>query len=304
MKEIKDILGPDDPYDLSVIIVNYNTADLIVDCLNSIASQQGVNFEVILVDNASGDRSPDIVKNDYPWVNLLANKDNVGFAKANNQALKICNGRYVYYLNPDTRVRPGAFEHIVSFMDSHSEVGLAGTRIVNPDGSLQSSVEFRYPGQRHAKQELEGLKGEIAWVLGASMIGRRDLLEALDGFDERFFLYGEDLDLGLRVRKAGWFISYIQDAVVVHWGGQSERSNLPAEIWKKKFRAEFLFYGTHYSKRVIRAIQRANMLQAYWRILTIKIALPFSVNREKSISKFEKYKIALEMFKKIDTYSL
>lgn len=297
-------MGSEDQYDLSVIIVNYNTADLIVDCLNSIANQQGVKFEVILVDNASGDRSPDIVRNDYPWVNLLANKYNAGFAKANNQVLKICSGRYVYYLNPDTRVRPGAFEGMVSFMDSHPEVGLAGTRIVNPDGSLQSSVEFRYPGQRHAKQELEGLKGEIAWVLGASMIGKRDLLEDIGGFDERFFLYGEDLDLCLRVRKAGWLLSYIQDAVVVHWGGQSERNNLPAEVWKKKFRAESIFYGTHYSKRAIRAIQRTNMLQAYWRILTLKIALPFSANRKKSISKLEKYKIALEMFKKIDTYSL
>ena len=298
MKEIKDILGPDDSYDLSVIIVNYNTADLISDCLNSIESQQGVNFEVILVDNDSKDRSPDIVENDYPWVNLLANKDNVGFAKANNQALKICSGRYVYYLNPDTRVRPGAFEGMVSFMDSHAEVGLAGTRIVNPDGSLQSSVEFRYPGQRHAKQEIEGLKGEIAWVLGASMIGRRDLLENLNGFDERFFLYGEDIDLCLRVRKAGWFLSYIKDAVVVHWGGQSERSNLPAEVWEKKFRAESIFCGTHYSKRAVHAIQRANMLQAYWRILTLKIALLFSTKREKPISKLEKYKVALKCLKK------
>ena len=184
-------MGLDDPYDLSIIIVNYNTADFIVDCLNSIAPQQGVNFEVIIVDNASEDRSPDIVINDFPWVNLVPNETNVGFAKANNQALKICSGRFVYYLNPDTRVRSGAFRNIVSFMDSHPEVGLAGTRIVNPDGSLQSSVECRYPGQRHAKRELEGLKGEIAWVLGASMIGRRDLLEALDGFDEVFFFMGK-----------------------------------------------------------------------------------------------------------------
>jgi len=159
IKEIKNILGLDDPYDLSIIIVNYNTADFIVDCLNSIAPQQGVNFEVIIVDNDSEDKSPDIVINDFPWVNLVPNETNVGFAKANNQALKICRGRFVYYLNPDTKVRSGAFRNIVSFMDSHPEVGLAGTRIVNPDGSLQSSVECRYPGQRHAKRELEGLKG-------------------------------------------------------------------------------------------------------------------------------------------------
>jgi cellulose synthase/poly-beta-1,6-N-acetylglucosamine synthase-like glycosyltransferase len=112
IKEIKNILGLDDPYDLSIIIVNYNTADFIVDCLNSIAPQQGVNFEVIIVDNASEDRSPDIVINDFPWVNLVPNETNVGFAKANNQALKICSGRFVYYLNPDTRVRSGAFRSV------------------------------------------------------------------------------------------------------------------------------------------------------------------------------------------------
>jgi len=112
IKEIKNILGLDDPYDLSIIIVNYNTADFIVDCLNSIAPQQGVNFEVIIVDNASEDRSPDIVINDFPWVNLVPNETNVGFAKANNQALKISSGRFVYYLNPDTRVRSGAFRSV------------------------------------------------------------------------------------------------------------------------------------------------------------------------------------------------
>ena len=105
-------MGLDDPYDLSIIIVNYNTADFIVDCLNSIAPQQGVNFEVIIVDNASEDRSPDIVINDFPWVNLVPNETNVGFAKANHQALKISSGRFVYYLNPDTRVRSGAFRSV------------------------------------------------------------------------------------------------------------------------------------------------------------------------------------------------
>jgi len=251
-----------------------------------------------VVDNASKDGSPDVVKNKFPEVELIKNKQNLGFARANNQALKISKGNYVYYLNPDTEVRPGAFRSMIDFMDAHPDVGLAGTRIVNPDGSLQPSVEYRYPGQRHAIQELKGLKGDIAWVLGASMITRRDLIQALGGFDESFFLYGEDLDLCMRIRKAGWPIGHIPDAVVVHWGGQSERDSLPVEIWEKKFKAESIFYRKHYSRKPIKAIERANLIQAYWRVLTLHLTLPFSRNKGEKLAKLEKYKLVINMLKK------
>jgi GT2 family glycosyltransferase len=199
-------------------------------CLNSIASQSNINLEVIVVDNASQDNSLDVIKNNFPWVKLIANKRNLGFAAANNQALESCAGNYVYFLNPDTEVRQGALQTMIEFMESHPEVGLSGTRIINPDGSPQSSVENRYPGERHAKQDLRGLKGSIAWVLGASMIARGGILSALGGFDEEFFLYGDDQDLCLRVRKEGSTIGYIPDSVVVHWGGQSERNSLEKKI--------------------------------------------------------------------------
>lgn len=292
-------MEPDLLYDLSVIIVNYNTVDLLVRCLDSVASQSNVNSEVIVVDNASRDNSIEEISKNYPWVKLIASRQNLGFAGANNKALNACKGKYIYYLNPDTEVRPGAFKCMIEYMDSHPEVGLAGTRLVNPDGSFQSSVEKRYPGERHAKRELEELKGDIAWVMGASMIVRRDIIEALKGFDESFFLYGEDMDLCLRVRKAGSLIGYIQKAVVVHWGGQSERNSLPVEVWEKKFEAEFIFYKKHYTKRAIQAIKRANLIQAYWRIITLSITIPFSGNKKNSINKLEKYKLSLNRFNKL-----
>lgn len=282
--------------DLSVIIVNYNTSDFLVRCLESIASQPDVFPEIIVVDNASQDDSVEMVRNSFPWVTLIANENNLGFAKANNQALEICKGQYVYFLNPDTEVRQGSFVAMVEFMDSHPSMGLAGTRIVNPDGSLQSSVETRYPGERHAKQDLRGLKGDIAWVLGASMIGRRSIVQALGGFDEDFFLYGEDQDLCLRLRKAGWTIGYIANAVVVHWEGQSERNNLPADVWKKKIRAEIAFYRKHYSKKAIRAIRRENLIQALWRLMTLRITLPLSKDRKSALNKLGKYEVVLEGF--------
>lgn len=291
------MLGTDYQFDLSVIIVNYNTVDFLARCLNAVASQTDADSEVIVVDNCSQDGSLELLREKFSWIRLIANDHNLGFSRANNQALKICKGKYVYYLNPDTEVRPGAFRGVIDFMDSRPDVGLAGTRIINPDGSLQSSVENRYPGQRYARQELKELKGDIAWVLGASMVARLQLIKILEGFDESFFLYGEDLDLCLRVRKAGWIIAYIPEAVVVHWGGQSERNSLPVEVWKRKFMAESLFYRKHYSQKAIRAIARANLAQAYWRVLSISLTLPFSVNKEKTIAKLEKYKLVLKMLK-------
>lgn len=283
--------------DLSVIVVNYNTMDFLARCLNSVASQADVDSEVIVVDNCSQDGSPELLKAKFSWIKLIANDRNLGFSRANNQALEICKGKYVYYLNPDTEVRPGAFRGMIDFMDSNPGVGLAGTRIVNPDGSLQSSVENRYPGQRHARQELKGLKGDIAWVLGASMVARLELMKTLAGFDESFFLYGEDIDLCLRIRKAGWIIGHIPDAVVVHWGGQSERDSLPVEVWEKKVEAESVFYRKHYSKQAVRAIGRSNLVQAYWRVLTLSLMLPFSGNKEKMLAKMEKYKLVVGMLK-------
>ena len=284
-------MKPDFRLDLSVIIVNYNTVDFLGRCLNSVASQSSVTSEVIVVDNCSQDGSPDFLRKKFPWVDLIANDRNLGFSRANNQALKICKGRYVYYLNPDTEVRPNAFRQMVDFMDSHPDVGLAGTRLVYPDGSLQPSVENRYPGQRYTKNELKGLKGDIAWVLGASMIARQSLIRTLEGFDEHFFLYGEDLDLCLRIRRAGWLIGHIPEAVVIHWEGQSERGNLPVEVWEKKIKAEFDFYRKHYSSKAVRAIERSNLLQAYWRIFTLSLMLPFLKNREKALGKLNKYKL-------------
>lgn len=282
---------------LSVIVVNYNTSDFLVRCLNSIASESDQDIEVIVVDNASQDGSKDIIKKNFPWVRLIANDRNLGFAHANNQALKVSRGAYVHFLNPDTEVRHGAFKAMIEFMESSPKIGLAGTRILNPDGSVQLSVDKRYPGEKYASGELKGLKGDLAWVSGASMIARRGIVDDLGGFDERFFLYGEEQDLCLRVRKAGWIVGFIPDAVVIHWEGQSERNTLPAAVWKKKFDAEMLFYEKHYSQKALRAISRANRVQAIWRIFTLRLQMPFCGEKETLTNKLDKYRLILETFR-------
>jgi len=290
------ILHHKNKYDLSVIVVNYNTMNFLGRCLASIEKQAGVDFETIVFDNASQDASREMAKKDFPWVKLISGEQNLGFAGANNASIPLCSGQYIYFLNPDTEVKPGAFGRMINFMNDRPDIGLAGTQIVNPDDSFQSSVERQYPGERHAKNELTQLKGEIAWVLGASMIARKRIIDSLGGFDERFFLYGEDADLCLEVRKAGWAIGYIEDAVIIHWGGGSERGNLPVDIWKKKFLAEMAFYEKHYSQRTIDSIKRANRMQAVWRILTLRATLPFLRDKESAMNKLDKYRLTLDFF--------
>ena len=287
--------------DVSIIIVNYNTADLIGACLESLGPPAAFSGEVFVVDNASTDGSADIVRRRYPWVHLTVNTDNRGFAAANNQVLPLCQGRYLYYLNPDARLTGfGVLEECIRFMDNHPQVGLAGTKLLNPDGSLQESISYRYPGQKYAESEMDCLTGGIACVMGASMVARADLIRRIGGFDEDFVLYGEDQDLCLRIRRSGYEIGYVGNAVVVHYGGQSERQSLPAEVWKKKTRAEYLFYRKHYLAKTVAKIRRADWFKARFRLATLLLAAPFSGDGGKAEGKRVKYRAICETLKTLN----
>ena len=177
--------------ELSIVIVSYNTADLIENCLKSVFAASNITKEVFVVDNASSDGSSAFIKDKFPSVRFIANTENKGFATANNQALLQCKGKYIFFLNPDTEVMSDTFNEAISFMDANPSVGLAGTNIINPDKTPQWSVSYKYPGQKYTTNELSDLPGKIACVLGASMIGRSELIKKIEGFDENFFLYGE-----------------------------------------------------------------------------------------------------------------
>lgn len=273
--------GP--PTAISVIVISFNTADLIGPCLASVREQRDVATEIVVVDNASEDGSATHVGREHPDVRLMANRENRGFAAANNQALRCCRGRYVLFLNPDARLVPGALNIALSWMEAHPSVGLAGLCIANPDGTPQESVSFAYPGERHTRGEVAGLPGRIACVLGAAMIARASCLAAVGGFDEGFFLYGEDQDLCLRLRRQGFEIGFVPEAVAIHVGGQSERGTATQERWARKLRAEEQFYRRHYRPDTVRRIRRQAALQAWWRIWTLRLTLPFAgpASREK-----------------------
>ncbi|PKN34712.1 MAG: glycosyltransferase family 2 protein [Deltaproteobacteria bacterium HGW-Deltaproteobacteria-19] len=280
--------------ELSVIIVTYNTVGFLGPCLASVLAADPADKEIFVVDNASRDGSADLVERDFPAVHLIRNADNRGFAMANNQALPLCRGRCLLYLNPDTEVRPGALTAGIAYLDTHPAIGLAGARMINPDGTPQESVSLRYPGERHTGGELAGLPGGIAAVLGAAMFAPADLIRDLGGFDEGFFLYGEDQDLCLRIRRAGREIGFVDDAVIFHAGGGSEQESPSADVVRRKVRAEYLFYRKHYRPGSIARIRRLQELQARWRLWTLGLAGLLSPDNEETERKRDRYRTVLE----------
>lgn len=282
--------------DLSVIIISYNTADLIVDCVKSVLRSVNVNLEIFVVDNASQDNTLEVLRNSFKSLNLVANKENRGFGAANNQVLYQCAGRYIVFLNPDTIVKPNTFFTMVAYMDSNPDVGLAGPKVVNPDETRQDSVSYRYPGYRYGKKDLINLPGEIACVLGACQIISSALLKDVNGFDEDFFLYGEDQDLCLRIRKKGYRIGFIDNTSIVHLGGQSERKTPPEEVVRKKCIAEQLFFSKHYSNKSIRKIYMYKILKSIWMIFNLKTRIVFSSKKTVLEIKLRKYIVTYNCF--------
>lgn len=235
--------GIERPVDVSVVIVNWNTRDILGDCLRTIYEQtRSVDFEVIVVDNASQDGSPEMVRSDYPQAMLLANGTNVGYAAANNQGIKTARGRYVLVLNSDTLILDGAIDSMVEFADAHSRAGVLGCRVCNPDGTLQPTC-FMFPSAFNSflsafylnklfpHSRLFGREAMSWWdrndvrevqvVTGCFMLIRREALDEVGLMDERFFMYAEETDWCYRFGKAGWQVMFTPVAEIVHLGGQS-----------------------------------------------------------------------------------
>ncbi|NOZ06362.1 MAG: glycosyltransferase family 2 protein [Chloroflexi bacterium] len=269
--------GPTPHADLSIIIVNWNTRDLLAQCLESVAGCQMsvvrhqssdtndrptgdrlLTTDVWVVDNASSDGSAQMVRERFPWVRLIENEENVGFARANNQAIRRSNGRYVLLLNPDTEVQPGALETLVRFMDEHPQAGAAGARLLNPDGTLQPSCHpmptlsrelwrlvhldaFRsYAVYQMAAWDL-ALPRQVDVVQGACLILRREVLDNVGLLDEEYFIYSEEVDLCYRIWRAGWRIFWVPQAGVVHYEGQSTRQVAP-QMFLRLYEGKVLFF--------------------------------------------------------------
>lgn len=284
--------------DISVLVVNYNTADLVKQCIESLLSQRDVRFEVIVVDNNSRDHSLAVLQAYQSRITFIANMDNKGFGKANNQAFALSTGRYIFMLNPDAVcLTDHDLSRLTQFMDAELSYGLIGTRIVNNQDQVEQTAYYHYPHQQQTKADFSRLPGELATVLGASMVVRREVFEQVKGFDEDFFLYGEETDLCLRIRKLGYGIGYCESVTVKHVGSASEKGNPPTEILRKKKAGKLLFYRKHYPIADVRAIVRRDLRQARWHILRLSLIKVFCKLNAKQEQKLQRYLVARSLAK-------
>lgn len=254
--------------DLSVVIVSYNVRDLLAACLSSVYASHGpLAIEVCVVDNASCDGSVALVRSRFPEVAVIANTANRGYAHANNLALVRACGRHILLLNPDTVLPPGALRTLVSRLDEDPTLGAIGPKLVRPDGSLDLACRRSFPTPEIALYRMLGLSRrfprsrrfgrynltyldpdqptDVDAVVGACMAIRGSALRQVGLLDERFFMYGEDLDLAYRLKQHGWRVRYDPSVVVLHHKGASSRqASLRAR--RAFFAAMLLFHRKHY----------------------------------------------------------
>jgi GT2 family glycosyltransferase len=248
---------------LSIIIVSWNTRDLVAQCLRSIQGEIAANFsaaevETFVVDNSSKDGTVEYVRLHFPWVQTIENRENVGFASANNQALALSTGRYVLLLNPDTEIGLNALAELVRFMDANPAAGAVGSRLLNPDRTLQSSCHPQ-PTLRREVWRLFHLDKIAPFALyrmddwpidksravdvvqGAALLIRREVIEKVGVLDTDYYIYSEEVDLCYRIRRSGWHIYWVPTSVVIHYGGQSTQQ-IAAAMFLQLYRSKVIYF--------------------------------------------------------------
>jgi len=281
--------------DLSIIIVNFNTKDLLRDCLNSIKrSEINYGLEIIVVDNSSQDNSSLMIKKEFKEVTLIENKDNLGFSKANNQGIKRAHGCYILLLNPDTIVSRNTLQVMVDFMKENKKVGAATCKIELTDGSLDQACHRGFPTIWNSFSYFSGLEKlfpkvkpfsgyslsylfkntihEIDSACGAFLIIRKEAGEEVNWLDEDYFWYGEDLDFCYRLKQKGWQIMFVPQVKIIHYKGAASGikkhsqkiSTADEKIKEKAIRASTevmrIFFRKHYQNKYPKLIYKITML--------------------------------------------
>ena len=252
--------------DLSVVIVNYQTFELTKNTINSIFEYEyPFTYEILMVDNASGDDSLARLQDYFKdKVRFIASKENNGFAAGNNQALRIAEGRYVLLLNSDTIVWENTLEDIYGYMEMHTDVGAAGCRVLLENGELDKACKRSFPNVKNSffrlfhiptnskddNYNLDALPDdeiyEIDCLTGAFMFMRVKALDEVGFLDETFFMYGEDIDLCYRIKKAGWKIVYYGESKITHLKGASSKKQKSKLIYEF-YRAMYIYYKKHHA---------------------------------------------------------
>ena len=256
---------------ISVVIVNYNVKDLLVSCLASLeASLRGIPSEIIVLDNDSTDGSIDYAEPMFPNVQFVRLRENLGFGRANNIGFEMAlehGAEYILCLNPDTLISEDTMTVVLEYMRSRPDVGLTGCKLLNADGTFQLACRRGFPTPWASFCKVFGLQAlfpksprfaqynqtfrsedetyAVDAVMGAFMFIRREALERVGGFDEEFFMYGEDLDLCFRIQEAGWTIMYLHTTSIIHYKGESTRRSAINEV-KHFYEAMEIFARKHY----------------------------------------------------------
>jgi len=255
---------------VSVIIVNWNTRDILRDCLASIATETKVPHEVIVIDNASTDGSADMVAAEFPDIRVIANTDNKGFAGANNQGLAAARGAKVLLLNPDTIILDGAIDTMADWLDAHPDVGCVGCQVLEDADTIQRTcfaetgplnlalVEFGFHrlGPRHSfwgraeygDWDRDTLR-DVDVVSGMFMLTPRQVLETVGPLDDAFFIYSEEADWCRRIRDAGWRCVFAPVAQIVHLdGGSKSTAQIRSKMYVQMQKSKMIYLSKHHGR--------------------------------------------------------
>ena len=279
--------------ELSIVIVSWNTRDLLAQCLASVTADAALlpcpHVEILVVDNASTDGTVEAVRRQFPRVRIIENNHNVGFARANNQGVGQSQGSYVLLLNPDTEVKPGTLQTLLDFMEAEPQIGLVGAQLLNADGSLQTSC---YPAPTLLRElwrlfHLDSLRPygtyrmadwnrtqprEVEALLGACLFIRRQVLDEVGLLDESYFMYSEEIDLCYRVSQAGWPIYWVPQAQIVHYGGQSTQQ-VPTKMFLHLYGSKLRYFRKHYGRSSALAYKFIILAAALVRLILTPLAL-------------------------------
>lgn len=255
--------------DISIIIVNYNVKAFLSNLLHSIdRAKKDFSVEIIIVDNASVDDSKNYILHRHPDVTYIYNEDNIGFGRANNQGIEIANGKYTLIINPDTLISEDTLDTMFTHMENHPETAAAGCKLLNPDGSFAPESRRQIPTPSIAFWKMTGISklfpkskrfagyymnwldedepSQVDVLSGSFMFYRTEVLKKLDGFDDRFFMYGEDIDLCYRTTQLGYNIDYVPQTSIIHYKGEStKKENIDYHITFNK--ANYIFFRKHFS---------------------------------------------------------
>lgn len=303
--------------DVSIILVSYNTKDLTRDCIKSVYEKtEGLSYDIWVVDNNSSDGSVEMVQEEFPDVKLIASKENLGFGRANNAAMRQTNAKYCFLLNTDTILLNNAVKILFEFMENpqNADIGACGGQLFNRDMSQQWSVgefdtleklykksiginfhQIKYrlkdlysqkTNKENHKRHINSYNTEVDYIIGADLMLRKSALDKAGLFNERFFMFGEEAELQFRLKKNGYKVKFVKDSRILHYGGASAyNKNTPVSVDRMRLQGTILFFELCYG------IEAAKKAKLYFIIYYLR----YFVLRFFTPKAFARLKVALEL---------